>query len=74
MFNNPLSFGGRIRRVEYIITIVIGIIAIVVAQQIEAVVIALGINIPLSWVLLSQGANEYGPDPRWTAAPQQPNT
>lgn len=101
MFNKPFSFGGRIRRFEYLITIVIGVIAIVVADQVEEDLIALGILIPISWVLLSQGAkrchdmgisgwhqliplfsfvmllsegetgaNEYGPNPKRTTAPQ----
>jgi len=60
MFQDPFSFDGRIRRIEYGISVIIYLVACVIVTAImqsggDAVIIGLAF-IPLEWFLLAQGA------------------
>jgi uncharacterized membrane protein YhaH (DUF805 family) len=60
MFQNPFSFQGRIRRTEYVITIIIYFVIMVVInltiQSEDGTSIAKLANIPMLWFLWAQGA------------------
>lgn len=60
MFKNPFSFNGRIRRTEYVITLIIitfanGIIISLMEPSGETDILGLA-YIPLLWFLIAQGA------------------
>tara|TARA_B110000208_G_C11701701_1_gene406096 strand:- start:581 stop:1147 length:567 start_codon:yes stop_codon:yes gene_type:complete len=56
MFSNPFSFNGRIRRLEYGITLIIMYIGImVIVGMAEALEILGVLIIPMYWAVLSQG-------------------
>ena len=56
MFSNSFSFNGRIRRLEYGLTVIIFFISLlIILAMAQAFEFLLLLNLPLYWILIAQG-------------------